>query len=217
MTPPLYNPDSVIFDMDGTLWDAVDSYARIWNVTLDQEGLPHREVTRKDLLEHMGSYLDDILTALAPGVPDRKKLLERLEYNEATMMRTLGGHLYPGAAQTVSALSQRYKLFMVSNCGPAGLDNFVEYTALKPYFRDLLTHGATHVSKAANIAVLMERHALKAPVYVGDTQGDADNAHAAGIPVVWAAYGFGNINNPDAVIHSITELPAVLETLRYDG
>ena len=25
--------DSLIFDMDGTLWDAVDSYCEIWNVT----------------------------------------------------------------------------------------------------------------------------------------------------------------------------------------
>ena len=28
-----------IFDMDGTLWDAVDTYAQIWNVTYQRMGL----------------------------------------------------------------------------------------------------------------------------------------------------------------------------------
>ena len=26
--------DAIIFDMDGTLWNALDSYARIWNVCM---------------------------------------------------------------------------------------------------------------------------------------------------------------------------------------
>ena len=27
--------DSLLFDMDGTLWDAVDSYCAIWNAAID--------------------------------------------------------------------------------------------------------------------------------------------------------------------------------------
>ena len=30
--------DGLIFDMDGTLWDAVDTYARIWNEVFLQAG-----------------------------------------------------------------------------------------------------------------------------------------------------------------------------------
>ncbi len=36
------NYDSVIFDMDGTLWDAVDSYCRVWNATIAETKLDVR-------------------------------------------------------------------------------------------------------------------------------------------------------------------------------
>ena len=31
--------DSLIFDMDGTLWDAMKSYAEVWNVAFRELGL----------------------------------------------------------------------------------------------------------------------------------------------------------------------------------
>ena len=31
--------DGLIFDMDGTLWDAVDSYVKIWNATIAECGI----------------------------------------------------------------------------------------------------------------------------------------------------------------------------------
>ncbi len=208
--PPV---DSIIFDMDGTLWDAVDSYAIIWNTTLDEAGIAHKTVTRDDLLGLMGSYLDDILAEIVPHPDHRKALLARLMDNETNMMPRLGGRLYPGVKEVIAELAKHYRLFMVSNCGVHGLDNFVEYTGLTPYFTDLLSHGATGASKAENIRTLIDRYDLKRPVYVGDTQGDADNATRAGIPTVWAAYGFGHIDHPAATIHSITELPEAIRSI----
>ena len=32
--------DSLIFDMDGTLWDAVDSYVAVWDATFAEFGMP---------------------------------------------------------------------------------------------------------------------------------------------------------------------------------
>ena len=43
-------------------------------------------------------------------------------------------------------------------------------------------------------------------VYVGDTQGDADACREAGVPMVYAAYGFGDVKEPWAVIQSMGEL-----------
>ena len=34
-----HNTDALIFDMDGTLWDAVDTYAEIWNMAFEREGI----------------------------------------------------------------------------------------------------------------------------------------------------------------------------------
>lgn len=207
------NIDSIIFDMDGTLWDAVDSYAVIWNTTLDQLGIPHENVTRHELIRLMGSYLNDILDQLIPGLKDPKELLERVMVNEAEMMPELGGTLYPDVKETIKELASHYRLFMVSNCGVRGLENFVAYNGLEPYFTDLLSHGSTGKSKAENIRTLIERYGLKRAVYVGDTQSDADSAHKAGVPIVWTAYGFGHVADPDATIHTFAELPRAIKEL----
>lgn len=201
--------DSIIFDMDGTLWDAVDSYCLIWDTTFAEMGYKADPVTRQQLLGLMGSYLQDIIKALAPDITDLPAFLKRLEHNEHTMMTRLGGRLYPGVKETIAGLSRDYRLFMVSNCGEFGLDNFLVYTGLKPYFTDTRTHGGTRRPKSENIRDLIDRYNLIRPVYVGDTQGDADQAHSAGIPIIYAAYGFGQIADPDYIIDSITELPAV--------
>lgn len=198
--------DSLIFDMDGTLWDAVDSYATIWNVTLDEEGIPHQPVTRQELLSLMGSYLDDILKQLIPNLEQRSRLLERVMVNEANMMPTLGGILYPDVKRLIPILAKKYRLFMVSNCGAEGLENFVQYNGLQGYFTDLLSHGGTGKSKTENIQTLINKYGLKSPVYVGDTQSDANSAMKAGVPMIWTAYGFGHVSDPDATIHRFAEI-----------
>lgn len=206
--------DSIIFDMDGTLWDAVDSYAVIWNVTLDQAGVPHKTVTRDDLLSLMGSYLDQILAKLVPDAERRSELFEQVMTNESEMMPTLGGRLYPGVRETLGLLKSRgYRLFMVSNCGRGGLENFVRYNGLEGVFSDLLSHGGTGCSKAGNIRRLVDQYGLEGAVYVGDTQGDADSAHEAGVPFVWCAYGFGDVADADARIDSFAELPGAIDFL----
>ena len=52
--------DGLIFDMHGTLWDAVDTYARIWNEVFLRAG---REVhvTRESLIGKIGIPIPPIL------------------------------------------------------------------------------------------------------------------------------------------------------------
>lgn len=202
--------DSIVFDMDGTLWDAVDSYAVIWNVSLDQVGIKHEPVVREELLKHMGSYLDEILRSLIPDVKQQKDLLRLVMRNESAMMPKLGGKLYPAVKELIPKLAEQYRLFMVSNCGPDGLQNFVRYNGFEDYFQDLLSHGGNGKSKTENIELLIDRYQLKSPVYVGDTQSDADSTHKAGIPFVWTAYGFGQVRDADAEIHGFDGLPSAI-------
>jgi phosphoglycolate phosphatase len=53
----------------------------------------------------------------------------------------------------------------------------------------------------------MQRNKLKEAVYVGDTQGDYDATVAAGIPFIYARYGFGQ---PERYDHAIDQLPDLL-------
>lgn len=200
--------DSYIFDMDGTLWDAVDSYCSVWNRTIEQLGVDCPPVQRDALLPMMGLPIETIYDRLVGKRANAEEFNKVLSLNEHLMMPQLGGRLYPGVRQTFRKLTEAgARLFMISNCGASGIPNFLTYTGLTPFITDWLSIGLNGKDKTENIGILVERYKLKTPVYIGDTEGDCRSTHAAGIPFVWAAYGFGrNVVAPDYTIHSITEL-----------
>lgn len=201
--------DSIIFDMDGTLWDAVDSYCKIWDTTFSQMG-KIQTVSRQELLECMGMPINEIFHKIVKVNVDEQIFLELLDNNEREMMPLLGGKLYNGVLEGIKLLSTRYKLYMVSNCGADGLKNFLTFTQLMPYFSSTLTHGETLLSKAENIKLLISQHNLRQAVYVGDTQGDCNAAHKAGIPMIYAKYGFGKCEDAE---HEIESFPQLLDLL----
>ena len=211
------NYDSVIFDMDGPLWDAVDSYCRVWNATIAETKLDVPEVTRRQLCELMGTPLESILHNLLDGSDvDPDNFLRRLLDNECRMMPELGGRLYEGVRPTLQRLHDSgTRMFMVSNCGPDGLTNFLAYTGLSDFFTETLSFGATGVEKDVNIRRLVACYNLKAPLYVGDTAGDCRSSHAAGIDFAWARYGFGHhVSGAEHTIDSITQLCDIVAPLK---
>lgn len=207
--------DSIIFDMDGTLWDAVDSYAAIWNCTLADCGVRRPPVTRDELISLMGKPLAEIAAILVPGLQgdELKTFTDRLRVNDAAMLPDLGGKLYPGVRDTMEQLMARgVRLFMLSNCGPQGIPVFLDYTGLGPFVTDYLSYGSTGHDKDVNIRTLVERYNLVSPLYVGDTVGDLLSTRRAGIPFAWASYGFGLDFNPDdadIVLSSFSDLAKI--------
>ena len=77
---------------------------------------------------------------------------------------------------------------------------------LDKYFTDYECPGRTGLSKGENNKLIIERNNLKNPVYVGDTEGDAESAKAAGIPFVFAKYGFGNVKEYQYAINKFEDL-----------
>ena len=72
-------------------------------------------------------------------------------------------------------------------------------------FLAILSYGAVavpilHEFKADNIRQIIRDYNLKTPVYVGDTLGDFNATKDAGIPFVFASYGFGQVSSPDYTI-----------------
>ena len=58
---------------------------------------------------------------------------------------------------------------------------------------------------------MARRNGLQAPIYVGDTAGDQQAARQAGVPFVFAQYGFGQAHQPDHTIGSMADLPGLLQ------
>lgn len=202
--------DSLLFDMDGTLWDAVNSYCAVWNATIDIccPSTPHVEYDA--LAEMMGKPLEVIYARFIGDAYPVDEFMKVLLEQESILMPRLGGVLYPDVTSTIAKLAENHRLFMVSNCTPEGLPNFLVFTGLTQYFSDHISYGETGCEKDINIATLIKRHNLTAPLYIGDTEGDCNSAHKAGIPFAWASYGFGAAPaTRDYTLDTITDLLSI--------
>jgi len=113
--------DSYIFDMDGTLWDAVDGYCDVWNAAIGSFGIDCPRIDRERLFTQMGKPLDAIMDALIPGDFDREAFMKRLAELEADIVPRCGGTLYPHVKDVLGSLrKQGARIFLVSNCGAPG-------------------------------------------------------------------------------------------------
>ena len=129
--------DAFIFDMDGTLWDAVDGYCDVWNATIDAFGIACPRIDRDRLFTQMGQPLDVIMDALIPGDYDREAFMARMRELEAEIVPRRGGVLYPRVREVIEELRRRgAHISLVSNCGASGLRNFFAFTGLGDLFDD---------------------------------------------------------------------------------
>ena len=201
--------DSIIFDLDGTLWDSSKPICEAWNIILDK----HPEIVRvpitiDELGGCMGLPMYDIAAKLFPLEKSevRNALMDELCIFENGYLEKTGGVLFPKLKETLEQLKKKYRLFIVSNCQDGYIEAFLQYSKLGEYFKDFTCPAYTGRLKGENIRIIMERNGLSEAVYVGDTQGDANSCKEAEIPMIYAAYGFGEVEKADASIQSFDEL-----------
>ena len=204
--------NAIIFDMDGTLWDAAQQILNSWNHVLQELKIDRTPLTMDDLEPQLGKTMDKIAIALLPMLPPKRaiEVLDRCCDYENEFLRKNGGKLYEGLEDTLKILSEDYDLYIVSNCQSGYIEAFLEHYGYEKYFKDIECYGNTKEGKAENICRVIERNVLQNPIYVGDTKGDYDSSKKAGIPFIYAAYGFGTVTEDVPSIQSITELPDLL-------
>lgn len=186
--------DGIMLDIDGTIWDTTDVVARAWNKAIDDAGVDAAHVSAAVLKGEFGKTMARIAQDLWPALDEeqRARLMAACCAEEQKAVRGNTRDLtYPGMRETVRALSARVALYIVSNCQSGYTELMMEKTGIAPYIRDFECYGRTGEGKAENIRRVMARNRLERAVYVGDTQGDADECAKAGVPFIWAAYGFG--------------------------
>lgn len=192
--------DSVIFDLDGTLWDSTENVSKSWFESLKKHYGAQSGPDAQAVASIMGLVERDIADRLFLAYGDmRYEVFHRCIMEEPAYIAVHGGELYEGLEEMLDKLSRRWPLFIVSNCQSGYIEAFLSYTGFGPYFKDHECSGNTGLPKAENIRLVRERNGLEAPVYVGDTHGDELSAHEAGCPFIFAAYGFGQAEAPLAV------------------
>ena len=204
----------IIFDVDGTLWDSTEMVAVAWNKVIKDEGIEHKELEEKDLKKEFGKPMEAIGESLFPEMPkdEMMKLMEKMLKYENGLVAAGPCVIFEGVQETIKKLSEKYPLYIVSNCQDGYIEAFIKAHKLEKYFSDTECWGRTRAPKAVSNRTLIERNNLSNPVYVGDTAGDANAAMEAEIDFIYAEYGFGEVE-PSlyvGVIDSFKELKDIL-------
>ena len=194
----MQKPDSLIFDMDGTLWDAVDTYTESWNVVFKKLNI-NRTMEREQLLERIGWDGNKVMLAVLPEFDEdkRKEIYNDVNAVRRQLLPQNGGLLYDGVLDGIKQLASKYQLFILSNCGKGIIRLFIDWADIDDYISDEIAYGVNSMPKHHNIKLLVDTHQLKNPVYIGDTAGDSEQSRHAGIPFVFVSYGFGTTDDYD--------------------
>lgn len=201
--------DGILFDLDGTMWDATDGIMEAWNIASRTfPELSDRAITREELESVMGLPMDGIAEKLFGNFSKEKQLeiLDKCCEVENEYLNEHGGTLFPKLEETLEALSKECTLAIVSN-GQAGyIESFLNAHKLGKYFADIQNWGDNKVPKGENIKLVAQRNNLNNIAYVGDTAGDAAAAKYAGADFIYARYGFGEVCEYDYAIDSFEQL-----------
>ena len=180
-------------DLDGTL---IDSARDLW----DSIG---------ELLESYGAPplpMSDVLAMVGEGAPMLvRRALERsniapppeeaIARYVAIYGRRLTNHTrpYDGVAESLAMLLRRGPLAVLTNKPLGPSIGILEALGLRGYFSRIIG-GDSEYGRKPDPSGLLALQAL-APadelVLVGDSPADWKTAEAAGVPFVWARYGFG--------------------------
>lgn len=200
--------ECLIFDVDGTLWDSVDNILIAQNEAIYEE-LGIKDYLTMDVLNSvMGLEIGEIADVFFPQLDKERALEVTLKgmANEAKYLSVHGGNLYEGVVEILEELSKKYNLMIVTNADHPYVHAMFKAHGIGKYFMDYETNGNTGLSKDKNIQLIMERNGYDQAIYIGDTMKDYLACEKAGIPMVFASYGFGHVENPWKQIDSFKEL-----------
>jgi phosphoglycolate phosphatase len=200
--------DGIIFDLDGTLWDASEASSVGWNEALRSNGLGHVSISPQDIRTVSGMPFQQCVASLFPDIAadDVEGLASKLDVAEQTSIEKNSGKLFDGVANGIKALSEHYSVFIVSNCQSWYLESFLVHSSLRPYIKGYDCYGDSQLPKSRMISNLIEYYQPGESIYIGDTLSDQEAAYAAGIDFGYATYGFGQATSPAKSFDTFSEL-----------
>ncbi len=196
--------DSLIFDLDGTLWDTSAPCAIAWNNVLASTGIAFRIMTEHDVRAVTGFPHEVCIRKAFAGLAEGQLqlLVRETIIEDSRVIQERGADLFPGVREGIEKLATRYPLFIVSNCQSGYIETFTKLTNFRSAFVDFECWGNTGATKTENLARVIARNALIRPLFVGDMRSDQIAADETNTPFAFVEYGFGDC--PDASLRFAT-------------
>lgn len=214
-----------LLDLDGTLIDTAPDIADCVDDALRAVGVAPRgeDKTRLWIGNGVQRLIERALTDDIDGEPDRTLFEKAYAIFTDLYARRLcvRSTLYPGVREGLAGLKARgVRLGCVTNKLADFTDPLLARVGIAGDFELVLSGDSLPRKKPDPLPLL---HAAEwfgvtqaESLMVGDSQNDVRAARAAGFPVVCVDYGYNHgqdirDSGPDAVIHSLADLPALLE------
>ena len=205
---------AILWDLDGTLWDACETVSAAWNEYCRGHGVD-RVFRPEECRSWCAKLLPDIAAAAFPNADPawREALIFACCDAECIPLAKYGGQLFPGELELLEQLSGEYFMAVVSNCGDNYIEAFYSGNDAGQYFDDYEYAVRTGRSKGGNIRLVCERNGIEQAVYIGDTILDCQAAQEAGVPFIHAAYGFGQAPDAQYRAERFTDLPELIKKI----
>jgi phosphoglycolate phosphatase len=199
---------SIIFDLDGTLWDALSPITLAWNEAMRKAKAPY-SFSEETLRSYMGLTPEETGPLAFPdcSFAEQMRLFRLCVREEISYLSVHPGKLYPKERETLALLSQRYSLYLVSNSDKGYVENYLSACQMEAYFSGHVCAGDTGLPKWGNIRYIIEKEKLSKALYIGDTLKDKIETDKAGIPFIHATYGFGSAIDCAYKISRLGDLP----------
>ena len=207
---------SLIFDIDGTLWDSRAIVAKGYNDYLREIGRPDLQVDAEYLKTLFGKTMTEIADIMLDSIPQPQRydvMQGCMDREDEFLHQDPCDIAFPGVKETLEKLKESYRLFIVSNAQCGYPELMMDKLGIRHLFEGWMCFGDTGLPKGDTIRILMERHGVTDAVYIGDTQGDLEASQKAGIPFIFCTFGFGTPEAYDAKIDAFTDLPELLKTM----
>lgn len=209
---------SVIFDLDGTLWEVTDVTYESVNEIAKKYNL--NRITKDTICNSFGLNRKDCAKMYFPNINIEKALMLMDEIAEIknNKLKNEGGNLYKNLKKILLELNKKYRLFIVSNTGEDEyIDAFLTTSGLTNIFEDYIAASKLGLEKGQAIKKIIDDNKIEKSIYVGDTIKDQEAADFANILFIQTKYGFGKDLNTKYYIKEFNELPKVLNTILQDN
>ena len=219
---------AVLFDLDGTLVDSAPDLTLAANKMLSALGYPQVNCTQVKgwVGDGVRSLVLRALTAIVGDVPDESLIeqgyvLFQRYYAESVYQDST---LYPGVHETLQTLkSSGLALACVTNKPSRFTKPMLEKSGLTGFFGAVVSGDDLALKKPDPAPLEFAAEQLGVPltacVLVGDSTNDIRAAGAAGIPVLWATYGYAGRDDieQDATHGAIDTIFQLCECLQVAG
>ena len=221
---PEFNPDMVLFDLDGTLVDSVPDLTIAINAMLENLGLPlHNEESIRlwigDGLERLlkRALINDLYGEPGDTLYARAYPLFMQYYTENTCNET---RLYKGVETALDYLnSNDYKLGCVTNKMEVFTHRILRELDIYDAFGIIISGDTLPRKKPDPLPLKHAANYFNASpddsLMIGDSKNDIVAANAAGFRICCVTYGYNQGNDirsagPDAVLDTLADLPGLL-------